>query len=242
MLNANRPHSLAVAILSATVLLAFTSSFSSATILTFNNLADWQAALVSSTLEDFESATVDDDFTDSPTTSPNGDLGLSAVEESTFSNNMLVDVTPFISGSDFNGSDAHVSLRFLDKSPDPDSVTVTFPAGTSAFALDFNNYDNQGDAVDLSFVGTNGGSLITISPIGDANVGPTTPNTGFFGLVDTGGGTVSSFTFEANSTLGTGASVFFSFDNIRYGEAIPEPTCLTLVGSLAIALLGTRRH
>ena len=215
---------------------------SEAVILTFTDLASWQTAVSTSTLEDFEGATADDDFTDTTTTSPNGDLELSSTEESTFSDNMLIDEASdgFESGSDFNGSDAHVSLRFLDKSPVPDSVTVAFPSGISAFALDFNNYDNQGDSVDFSFAGTNGGSLGTITPVGTSS--PSTPNTGFFGMVDTDpGATVTSFTFSANPSIGDGSSVFFSFDNIRYGVAIPEPASVSLMLLFGIAVCGFRQ-
>ena len=212
-----------------------------AEVLTFTDLASWQAAVASSSLEDFEGATADDDFTFTPTTSPNGDLGLSAVEESTFVNNMLIDVGAdggFVSsGATFPGSgDAVVSLRFLDKDPVADEVTVTFPAGVSAFGFDYNIYDNQGDSVDVQFAGTNSGSLGTFSPIPP---NPSTPSVGFIGVVDTGvGASIESFKISANTSLGTGSSVFTSFDNIRYGSAIPEPTALLLA---AMGLLAAGR-
>lgn len=205
---------------------------SSAAVLTFTDLPSWQAAVASSTLEDFEGATSDDDFTFAATTSPNGDLGLSAVEESTFSNNALIDVSPLVStGGDINGN-VIVSMRFLSHVSDPkDSVTVTLPAGLSAFAFDYNNYDNQGDGAVLSFAGTNGATGPVFST-----------GTGFYGVVDTGAGAnITSFTFTGDDAGGTGTSAFMSFDDVRYGVAIPEPASFVLLGVAGIAAFGLRR-
>lgn len=208
------------------------ASTSHAVVLTFTDPASWEAAVASYSTEDFEDATVDDDFTFSSTTSPNGDLGLSAIEESTFTNNMLIDVTPFVSPGGGIGGDVIVSMRFLSHvSTVPDSVTVTLPAGLSAFAFDYNNYDTGGDGAVLSFAGTHGG----IGPVFGTS-------TGFFGIVDTGpSATITSFTFTGDDAGGTGTSAFMSFDNVRYGVAIPEPSSLALLSVLGFVVFGSRR-
>ena len=232
--NSSYRASASIALLSmiGTFLLMTTSS-SSAAVLTFTDLASWQAAVVSSTLEDFEGATADDDFTFAATTSPNGDLGLSAVEESSFSNNALIDVAPLISSGGGIHGNVVVSMRFLSHISNPkDSVTVTLPSGLSAFAFDYNNYDSGGDGAVLSFAGTNGGTGPVFST-----------STGFYGVVDTGAGaTISSFTLTGDDAGGTGTSAFMSFDDVRYGVAVPEPTSIAMLGMFGVALLGMRRQ
>ena len=223
------------------------TSPSHAEILIFTDEASWLAAVGGTpSLEDFESATSDIDFSQAPAASPNGELGLSAVEESTFTNNMLVDTLDdggyVSSGAAFvPGSEAVLSMRFLDKSPAPDEMIISFPAGISAVAFDYNIYDNQGDSVDISFIGTNGGPLGTFSPIPP---NPSTPNVGFLGIVDTGiGASISSITVAANPDLGTGSSVFASVDNVQYGVAIPEPsTALMLSMVLSVCGVAVQRN
>lgn len=206
---------------------------SSAAIVTFTDLVSWQSAVSSSALEDFEGATADDDFTFTPTISPNGDLGISAVEEDIYTNNMLIDVTPLMSsGGGING-DVIVSMRYLSHTSNPaDSVTVTLPAGMSAFAFEYNNYDSGGDGAELSFAGTNGGTGPVFST-----------STGFYGVVDTdAGATISSFTFTGHDAGGTGTSAFMSFDDVRYGVAVPEPASIALLGAFGVAVLSMRRR
>lgn len=187
------------------------ASPSSAVVLTFTDLASWQAAVgVPTLLEDFEGATVDDYFGTGSTTSPNGVLGLSA--NANFSDNALVDVFPYASsGADING-DVVVNMRYVDQGhgADPqETVTVALPVGVAAFAFEFNNYDSGGDGTFLSFAGTNGGTVPTF----DTSVN------GFFGVVDTdAGATISSFAFTGDPNTGTGYSAFNSFDDVRYPE------------------------
>ena len=153
---------------------ALTAAPASATVLTYTDLASWQAAVASSSVEDFEGATADTDFTFTPTSSPNGDLVLSAVEESTFTNNMLIDVVPLITSNGEINGDAVLSMRYLSHVSDPaDSVTVTLPAGMSAFGFEWKNYDSQADSAEIRIAGTNG------------QAGPVfTPGTGFYGVVE----------------------------------------------------------
>lgn len=191
------------------VVLMTTPSF--AVVLTFTDLASWQAAVAGPTfLEDFEGATADDLFGTGSTTSPNGVLSLSA--DANFSNNALIDVTPYASdGADING-DVVVNMRFLDQGHGAnaqEAVTVGLPVGVAAFAFEFNNYDSAGDGTFLSFAGTNGGTVPTF----DTSVN------GFFGVVDTDpGATISSFAFTGDPNTGTGFSAFNSFDDVRYPE------------------------
>ena len=185
----------------------------SSDVLTFTNLADWQNALAgAATLEDFESAIADDDFTGSTTNSPNSELQLSSVEESSFTNNALIDTLPFLSADGQINGNVFVSMRFLqnDSTP-PDSVTVSFPAplSISAFAFEYQNYDNQGDGASLGFTGTNGQIVVAFDS-----------TTSFFGVVDTEiGATITSFTFTGDPAVGAGTSAFNSFDDVRYGTA-----------------------
>jgi hypothetical protein len=147
---------------------------------------------------------------------------------------MLIDKSPYLStGSGINGS-VMVSMRFLSHtSTPPDSVTVTLPVGMSAFAFQYDNYDTQGDGAELSFAGTNGATGPVFSP-----------STGFYGVVDTApGATITSFTFTGHNAMGSGTSAFMSFDDVRYGEAIPEPaSILLLVGAVGMSLLGKCRR
>ncbi|QDS98235.1 hypothetical protein [Adhaeretor mobilis] len=237
MKKRNSKRANAPGVLLAIAVLASMAMPTSAAVLTFTDLPSWQAAVASSSLEDFEGATADDDFTFTAITSPNGDLGLSAVEESTFTINAFIDVADGLGnyesiGAGINGS-AIVSMRFLSHtSTPPDSVTVTLPAGLSAFAFDYNNYDTQGDGAELSFAGTNGATGPVFST-----------GTGFYGVVDTGvGATISSFTLTGHDAGGAGTSAFMSFDDVRYGTAIPEPTSLALLSLFGLTVLGTRRR
>ena len=214
-----------------------------AAVLTFTNQASWESALAGvATLEDFEGATADVLFglAYQPTTSPNGDLGLQA--NANFDNNASIDISPYISnGAGVNGNVA-INLRFLDQGNNTNSqetVIVTLPTGISAFGFEYNNYDNQSDGTFLSFDGTNGERVAAFNSTLD----------GFFGVIDTGAAaTISSFTFTADPTTGTGTSAFNSFDDVRYGvgasavKVIPEPTGISLVCSMGFIAMFIRRR
>ena len=201
-------------ILLAVTIVALPATQSSAVVLTFSDFASWEAAIGSPTLlEDFEGATSDISFGTGSTTSPNGDLQLSA--NANFSSNAIIDVLPLASaGGEINGN-VIVSMRFLDggAGANPqETVTVSLPPGVSAFAFEYKNYDNDDDATFLSFEGTNGQVVTDFDP-------GTNGTTQFFGVVDTDpSASISSFSFTGDPNSGSGFSAFNSFDDVRYTE------------------------
>ena len=226
-------------ILSVVLLSGFAWGMSpaAADLLTFTDQASWEAALAGpATVETFEGATSDVLFglSSNATTSPNGDLALSA--NANFNDNASIDVSPYISsGAGINGN-VVINMRFLDKgngSNAQETLTVGLPSGISAFAFEYNNYDTQGDGTFLSFAGTHGGVVAAFDSTVD----------GFFGVVDTGAGaTITSFSFTGDPAIGTGVSAFNSFDDVRYGAAaIPEPVSC-LVPSVALFGVCLRRR
>lgn len=197
-----------------------------AVIQTYTDLASWQAAMADTTiLEDFEGQLVDDFFGTGSTTSPNGQLQLSA--NANFNDNAIIDVSPFVSsGADINGN-VVVNMRFLDggAGANPqETVTVALPPGVRSFAFEYLNYDLAGDGTSLSFTGTNGDVVSAFdSQAGFVDPNNTTPF--FFGVVDTDpSASITSFSFTGDPNVGTGFSSFNSFDDVRYDE----PDLLTL--------------
>lgn len=235
------------ALLAAIVGVVLMTMPSNAAILTFTDLASWQAAVSSSTLEDFEDAGSSDSLFGLaylPRTSPNGDLGLFA--NANLHDQASIDASPFISsGAGINGN-VVVNMRLIDNGKGTNSqetVIVTLPAGISAFAFEYNNYDFQGDGTFLSFAGTNGQTVAAFNSGVD----------GFFGVIDTGSGvSISSFSFTGDPAVGSGDSAFNSFDDVRYGvaapplavgeAAVPEPASIALLGTFCIAVLSLRRR
>lgn len=227
-----------------TVMLATATLATHAEILTFTNQGTWEAALnAPSILEDFEGASNDVLFglAYQPTESPNGDLGLRA--NANFANNASIDVLPYLSAGAGIGGNTVVNMRFLDQGNSTNSqetVDVFLPTGISAFAFQYNNYDNGGDGTFLSFSGTNGQEVTAFDSAAVS----------FFGVVDTEpGATILSFSFTGDPTTGTGTSAFNSFDNVRYGVAsaaivaarhVPEPSGAALAFVLGIGILSVR--
>ena len=230
-----------------------TSLPSQAEVLTFTNQAAWEAALTGqSSLEDFEGAGSDLLFglAYQPKTSPNGELVLHA--NANFATNASIDVAPFLSNGAGIHGDVVVNLRFLDQGNNTNSqetVVVTLPAGMSAFAFEYLNYDNQGDTTLLRFTGTNGQQVASFNPGSQGNQQ-------FFGVVDTTpGAEITSFAFSGDPSTGSGSSAFNSFDDVRYGVGleslagtderstiVPEPSTTWVLYGILLTAVGTRRR
>jgi hypothetical protein len=192
---------------------------------TFTNRTAWQNALTGTpSSENFNSFTIDRNFGSSSLTAGSLTLSSNAYDAPATGNKFTearIDVSPYLLATGIDGTPM-LSSNGLDIG---ENITVQLPSAFSAFAFDYENYDNQGEPLTVTIGGQNVYTL------------PATKGTkGFIGIVATGG---SFNNVVLNSNYNTNNGTFNAIDNVAWGNtgvAVPfefSPTLgLFAVGSL----------
>ena len=192
----------------------------------FTDRPSFQAAVGSLTTENFNSIITDTVFTNSTLSFP----GLTLRSTGGATADILVDVPPyeFNPGSANIDGTARVNLGGLR--PGSSVVSILFNAPVSAVGFDTVNYDIDNDTAQ-AFVGS---TLIGSFP-------PASNLTGFIGVLDTSGATISSVDIRTSAA----GNAFNAFDNVSFatgGAAVPEPSSLVLVAIAGLAGIGAARR
>jgi len=191
-----------------------------------STLASWNAATGGATMsEDFSGFTTDTQFRTQSVAITGGALSQMG-DDYAFRNEVDVVPTQF---SDNNGT-AHASM-FVDGDANATRARLTFTVGSTAFGFEsWIGSVGEGGAFDVY----NGATLL-----GTMNI--TTGGGDFLGFDLTGGDFATHVEWRSqagNNTPGSGEG--FGTDNYVYGQPVPEPTTMTLLGLGAAAILRRR--
>lgn len=190
----------------------------------YTDRALWVAELQAApALEDFNSVVTDTSF-------GGGNLNVGSLMLSSNSNGSfeaLIDV-PVYSISGLTGLDGTALLNSagLDTG---ENIIVGLPGLFSAIAFEFENYDFQGEALDVII----NSQIVTSLP-------STSGTKGFIGIINDMT-TFSAIEFRSNNPFNpTDGGTYNAFDNIEWGNvaAVPEPSTFALLGIGGIALVG----
>lgn len=217
-----------MAVLTAATWVSLTGNAHAAFIL-YTNRAAFNAAAGSLTTETFNSIFTDTIFTNSTLAFPGTGVTLRSIGGAQV--NVLVDVPAygFNPGLATIDGTARVNMGGLDTGS---TVSILFSGPVAAAGFDTVNYDVDSDYAQ-AFVG---GTLIGSFPTANQQ-------TGFIGVRDTAGATISSIDIRKATTS---SFTFNAFDNVSFGSGPPvtatplPPTALA--GLLGLAGLGLVRR
>ena len=195
------------------------ASHANAAVLSFNNLAGWQAAAgAESWVVDFSAFAVDTQFRTAAVDA--GPFSLDEIGGDDFRN--LIDVSPYQFSDNPGTTHASMFTNFGGT-----TVNMQFDSPVQAWGADF--YAIDGELLDLvlNFVG--GGTAIINVPGGS----------GFTGF--TSDTAVASITFQSRNNAPGPGGEGFPLDNVR-GVTVPEPATLLLFATAGGALVRRMRQ
>lgn len=250
-------------LLAAVIVLLASAQVATAQFVTFNNRADFLAALSSTLIDDDLNryAPNDIDFENTSVNTVSAGNPLMGFDVSHVGDEIT---TQFVNGSLTNMTNtgnptpdmqflldlAGVTGAFGSTSNVADSATITVQtAGVNAFGFDTFGFNDQGQSflVDPGTLGVEMGVTTTVmDSLGNSENITVAASDPFFGVVAfTPGAQLSTIAFSANTTFATSGTEFIAIDNFVGGtSSIPEPgtIALALIGACGFAAVRMRRR
>jgi len=193
-----------------------------ATLVDYENLADWESATSSYSLVDFEET---DSYVSYPISSGytyNGEVQFLGITSNVPSYPLTIVDTGAYSGFDHGSGDVLRGSIYQPNPPTP-SLRVLIAGGVTSFGVDLMTYNALGSAVPQEYIVRIGATDYYVNTLAQ-------PGRQFFGI------TSSDIITQVDLILNSGtADTYALIDNFRYGTAAggtetPEPGTYLLVG------------
>jgi len=232
--------------------MALSVSHASAAFITFDNRADFVAALGSTLIDDnvnqFSGLELDFENSSVNTVTPGPTLGGFDVSHSGDES-----ITQFVDGNNLNtgaiGSTPVTIQLIIDQNgapglfgntnnlSDTGSISITTP-GITAFGFDTFILNDGGSG---ALLGPEDGADFIVNAGAMSQTFTPAANQPFFGVISTGDD-LTSIDLVITSGAAAGGFEIIAMDNFIGGTAIPEPTSLALLGLGSLALIRRRRR